>query len=181
MCKLLLSYDADVDANNLEYLSRPRIFHSNLSILFYCIVFLNFSFCFLSDQNHSLFAILISCSISLGAPLHYAAKIGDVEICKLLLSSKADVNRRRWVLGRTPLHCAVREGNVEVCRALITAKADMTARDECDAMQCRLLRALMMLFATHAPPCRVGITPLDEAISRNYPLIYLYMQARIKK
>jgi hypothetical protein len=57
----------------------------------------------------------------------------------------------------------------------------MTARDECDAMQCRLLRALMMLFATHAPPCSVGITPLDEAISRNYHLIYLYMQARIKK
>jgi hypothetical protein len=35
------------------------------------------------------------------------------------------------------------------------------------AMQSRLLRALMMLFATHAPPCRYGSTPLKEAMTFN--------------
>jgi hypothetical protein len=94
LCKLLLSYDADVGAKDLGYHPRPRIVDSNLSIFCYCVVFLNFPFDFLSDQHNSLFAILISCSISLGAPLHYAAKIGDVEMCKLLLSHKANVNAR---------------------------------------------------------------------------------------
>jgi hypothetical protein len=35
-------------------------------------------------------------------------------------------------------------------------------------MQCRLLCALMMLFATHAPPCSTGnSTPLKWAIAYN--------------
>jgi hypothetical protein len=34
-------------------------------------------------------------------------------------------------------------------------------------MRYRLLCALMMLFASHAPPCRDGNTPLKLAIERN--------------
>ena len=94
LCKLLLSYGAEVDAKNQEYRPCPRIFDSNLSMLFDCTVFLKFFFDFLSDEHHSLFVILICCSISLGTTLHYAAQIGNVEMCKLLLSYDADVNAR---------------------------------------------------------------------------------------
>jgi hypothetical protein len=31
-------------------------------------------------------------------------------------------------------------------------------------MQYRLLRALMIMFATHAPPCSHGSTPLQYAV-----------------
>ena len=40
-----------------------------------------------------------------------------------------------------------------------------TRLQETCAMRYPVLRALMMLFATHAPPCRYGSTPLKEAMT----------------
>lgn len=148
LCKLLLSYDADIDALDNAYHPCPRIFDSNLSFFFYCIEFLKFSFDVLSDQ-HSPFMILISCSDSQGAPLHYAVSRGDLDMCKLLLSHKANVNLRSLSDGSvysipfgvkkgrymTPLHLAALKDNILVCEALISAKANMAARDEYDAVQ----------------------------------------------
>ncbi len=42
-----------------------------------------------------------------------------------------------------------------------------TRLQETCAMRYRVLRALKMLFATHAPPCRDGSTPLNEAMTYN--------------
>ena len=44
-----------------------------------------------------------------------------------------------------------------------------TRLQETCAMRYRVLRALMMLFATHAPPCSMGNTPLKRAIDCGKP------------
>ena len=44
-------------------------------------------------------------------------------------------------------------------------------------MQCRLLRALMMPFATHAPPCSNDWTPLERAINYNKPDVVAFLRS----
>jgi hypothetical protein len=44
-------------------------------------------------------------------------------------------------------------------------------------MQYRLLRALMMLFPTHAPSCSRGISPLKNAIESNRPDVIAFLRS----
>ena len=40
-----------------------------------------------------------------------------------------------------------------------------------------LLCALMMLFATHAPPCSNGMTPLKRAIDKYNPDVVAFLRS----
>jgi hypothetical protein len=48
---------------------------------------------------------------------------------------------------------------------------------EAGAMRYRLLRALVMLLATHAPPCRSGYTPLKRAIEYDKPDVVAFLRS----
>ena len=56
--------------------------------------------------------------------LRSAAFYGDLEIVRLLLEFKADVNARDDLVGRTPLHMAARNGHLKAARPLLQHKAD---------------------------------------------------------
>jgi len=68
-------------------------------------------------------------------PLGLAVKMGDIEIVKLLISYKADVNvLNTWlakdhVFTGTPLHIASQNNNLEIARVLIEAGAKVSARN----------------------------------------------------
>ncbi|KAI9757027.1 MAG: hypothetical protein M1835_000685 [Candelina submexicana] len=59
-------------------------------------------------------------------PLHIAADMGLLEICKLLIDAKADPHAHN-TLRRTPLHLAAKHGRAAVCKLLIDAGADVHA------------------------------------------------------
>lgn len=61
--------------------------------------------------------------------LHAAARNGDIETMRLLLSLGADANRP-GDLGDTPLHSAVSSKKPEAIRMLIEHGADTTIRNE---------------------------------------------------
>ena len=44
-------------------------------------------------------------------------------------------------------------------------------------MQYLLLRALMMLFPTHTPPCSWSITPLKNAIESKRPDVIAFLRS----
>ena len=44
-------------------------------------------------------------------------------------------------------------------------------------MQYRLLRALMMLFPTHAPSCSRGISPLKNALESKRPDVIAFLRS----
>jgi hypothetical protein len=44
-------------------------------------------------------------------------------------------------------------------------------------MRYRLLRALVMMFATHAPPCRNGMTALRRAIDKYNPDVVAFLRS----
>jgi len=60
--------------------------------------------------------------------LHYAARHGYVEIARLLLAERADVNAKASK-GDTPLHYAVWYGHEETVQLLLSNKADVDVRD----------------------------------------------------
>jgi len=68
-------------------------------------------------------------------PLGLAVKKGAIEIVKLLISYKADVNvLNTWqtkdhVFTGTPLHIAAQNNNLEIARVLIDAGAEVSARN----------------------------------------------------
>ena len=55
-------------------------------------------------------------------PLHFAAKAGQLEICRLIIDSVADKNPG-YVNGQTPywtpLHEAAKSGHLEVCKLIL--------------------------------------------------------------
>ena len=57
--------------------------------------------------------------------LHFAVKRGFLEICKILLDYKLDVNSTDSS-GLTTLHIAARDGCLEICKILIGFGADKT-------------------------------------------------------
>jgi len=71
-------------------------------------------------------------------PLFMAAFAGHVDICRLLIESKAIINVKHnpggWGPsvngGTTPLHEAAARGYVEVCELLIASGADVNRRDK---------------------------------------------------
>jgi hypothetical protein len=61
-------------------------------------------------------------------PLHFAAFNDRLDVAKLLLADKADVNAKAKN-GSTPLHLAAAKGNKDMVELLLTNKADVNAVD----------------------------------------------------
>jgi len=61
-------------------------------------------------------------------PLHVAALNDRLDVAKLLLANKADVNAKSNN-GSTPLHLAAGKGNQDIVELLLAAKADVNAVD----------------------------------------------------
>ena len=59
--------------------------------------------------------------------LHWAAHHGDVEVLRLLLAARADIEARTRHGGHTPLHVAGRSARAGAARALLAAGADANA------------------------------------------------------
>ncbi|KXS09913.1 ankyrin [Gonapodya prolifera JEL478] len=69
--------------------------------------------------------------------LHYAARTGNVEICRMLLASGADVNATTTELTVTPLHRAATKGHLAIVQLLLASGADasLVDADGKDALQ----------------------------------------------
>jgi hypothetical protein len=63
-------------------------------------------------------------------PLHFSARYGRLEVCRLLLQCNADIEAKDSSQ-RTPLNTSARYGRLEVCHLLVESKADVAARDRC--------------------------------------------------
>jgi len=63
-------------------------------------------------------------------PLHYAAELGHIRICQLLIQAGADIRIKSNTYGQTALHLAVEFGHLECCKYLIQAGADIHAKNE---------------------------------------------------
>ncbi|XP_049869328.1 ankyrin repeat domain-containing protein 39 [Pectinophora gossypiella] len=61
--------------------------------------------------------------------LHYAARKGHVDVCKMLLMNGADVNANTKSGKATPLHKAAAAGKVAAVKILIQAGADIKMQD----------------------------------------------------
>ena len=61
-------------------------------------------------------------------PLHLAAEGGHLEVVELLLSKKAETEKR-MSFGDTALHLAVRNGHVLCVKALVRGKCNIDALD----------------------------------------------------
>lgn len=69
-----------------------------------------------------------TCSGSRYTPLHYAAYYGHLEVCRLLLQCKANVDARDCGQ-QSPLTLAISHGHIEVCELLLQCNADVEARN----------------------------------------------------
>ena len=63
------------------------------------------------------------------SPLKYAAETGQIEIVKLLLAAKADVNAKLTGTEITPLFAASCNGRSAVVKLLLAANADVNSQD----------------------------------------------------
>ena len=61
-------------------------------------------------------------------PLHWAARSGRYEMCKLLIEKGADVNAKSND-GSTPLHWAAIKGQPRICKLLLDNGADVNATE----------------------------------------------------
>ena len=57
------------------------------------------------------------------SPLHESAQDGYVDVCRLLLESRAEADKTN-IEGRTPMHMSADQGHDEVCRLLHQSRAD---------------------------------------------------------
>ena len=60
--------------------------------------------------------------------MHYAAEVGSLHCCKLLINRQSDVNVRNWI-AKTPLHLSASRNNVQCMKYLIENKADVNVVD----------------------------------------------------
>lgn len=106
-------------------------------------------------------------------PLFVASFTGHTEIVKLLLGSKADVNRADTSYGETPLSMASECGHTEVVKLLLTAHADVNAANKkgttallkaCTEGHGEIVRLLLQSKAdVNATARSDGVTPLFMA------------------
>lgn len=96
----------------------------------------------------------------LGTPLHYAARVGTVEIVELLLDAGAKVDKR--ARGRTPLTSAGNGGRLDIARALVArgAKASNVTLQWCVWGNEETFRYLIERGADIHRPDEDGETPL---------------------
>lgn len=73
------------------------------------------------------------------ALLHQAVTIDSVEAIRLLVTYKADVNRRD-ISGKTPLHYAAEQGRTEIFETLLELGADPDSKDTYGACPLDLVR-----------------------------------------
>ena len=62
-------------------------------------------------------------------PLHYAASLGHVDLCELLIRYGADTDAKTSKL-ETPLHLAIARGHAEVVALLLKYNARLDIRDK---------------------------------------------------
>ena len=134
--------------------------------------------------------------------LYLSALNGHLEICKLLVSSKCDVNSRDEEHAHTPnlfLKCFTKnlfcfhfqlfvtpspsgdtalmnsayEGHLEVCKLLVSSKADLAARNRCGRCQ-RCSR--FSLNQSHPLACSVG-TALQNAMKYNQSEVVAFLRS----
>jgi hypothetical protein len=110
VCQFLVASKADVNSKTAAYRSLSTILADGVHLY--------------TDEGHL-------------SPLHCSSATGSLEICKLLVASKADVNAQTRD-SSTPLHycCTGRwveagcgRRHVEVCQFLLACKANIAARD----------------------------------------------------
>ncbi len=90
------------------------------------------------------------------SPLHAAAQLGHIDVCRALIQAGADLNLQDD-LGETPLHKASSGGYLEVITALLEAGADPSI----------------------AEPC--GELPIDQALTRKRDKILALFDSHTKK
>ena len=78
-------------------------------------------------------ALIIMAGAAHAAPLHDAAREGDVEAIQRLLAAGADPNAKAAYLGDTPLHTAALMGHADAIAALLKGGADPNANAANDA------------------------------------------------
>jgi hypothetical protein len=167
MISLLLSAHADVNARDAEYRPYPCMRICNMQ--------------------------LILCSARLRTALHYSVVNRRFEVLALLLSAKADIDAKDSEYHACPCKrfcnaaltaasgsgrpCTTRRMKATLTRAGRWFQRKPTRLRETGATQYRVLRALMMLLVTHAPPCSDGETPLQNAIAQNQPDIVAFLRS----
>jgi ankyrin repeat protein len=63
-------------------------------------------------------------------PLHYASSTGNIEVAKVLLANRADVNAKDRSYSSTALHLSALSGNTSMAKLLIENGADVNAKDK---------------------------------------------------
>ena len=110
------------------------------------------------------------------APLHHAVGAKNIEMAKLLLDYKADINKGTYDRRYTPLSYAVDANNIEMAKLLLGHKANINKQDKWDWTP--LLRAVwrnniemvQLLLENNADinlPNEEGQTPLHRAVLEN--------------
>ena len=81
------------------------------------------------DLDTARLILKAGADVNLGGPLFRAAFCNHVDVARLLLEFRAEVDRRdKW--GTTPLIAAAKEGHDDVVRVLLDAGADVDANEE---------------------------------------------------
>ena len=81
------------------------------------------------DLDTARLILKAGADVNLGSPLFQAAYCNHVDVVRLLLEFRAEVDRRGRY-GKTPLMAAASEGHDEVVRVLLDAGADVNASEE---------------------------------------------------
>ncbi|MBU1535948.1 ankyrin repeat domain-containing protein, partial [Myxococcota bacterium] len=107
-----------------------------------------------------------------GAPLHFAAAAGHLEVVKLLLEHKASLSVKNKH-GMTPLHCALEAGRLSVALLLIEAGSPLTVEDNRSRTPLLLATylgdsAILGKILPKEPRCRKKWCPLHVAAALGY-------------
>ena len=81
------------------------------------------------DLDTARLILKAGADVNLGSPLFQAAYCNHIDVVRLLLEFRAEVDRRGRY-GKTPLMAAASEGHDEVVRVLLDAGADVNASEE---------------------------------------------------